>query len=64
MHTISYQKYTPEYLMTLLDREKLEELEEEFEQHPNGIELINFVWLMKSALSVSKEDEYDLIYGL
>ena len=50
--------------MTLLDRDKLEELEEEFEQHPDGIELINFVWLMKSALSVPKEDEYDLIYGL
>lgn len=50
--------------MTLLDRDKLEELEEEFEQHPDGIELINFVWLMKSALSVPKEDHYDLIYGL
>lgn len=61
---ISNDKYTPEKLMTLLDKDKLEELEEEFEQHPDGIELINFVWLMKSALNVPKEDEYDLIYGL
>ena len=61
---ITYDKYTPEKLMTLLDKDKLEELEEEFEQHPTGIELINFVWLMKSALNVPKEEEYDLIYGL
>ena len=64
VRVISYDKYTPEKLMTLLDKDKLEELEEEFEQHPDGIELINFVWLMNSALSVLKEDEYDLIYGL
>ena len=50
--------------MTMLDKDKLEELEEEFEQHPDGIELVNFVWLMKSALKVDKNDEYDLIYGL
>ena len=61
---ISLDKYKPEKLMTLLDRDKLEELEDEFEQHPDGIELINFVWLMKNALNVPEDEEYELIYGL
>jgi len=36
--------------MMLLDNEKLTALEEEFDQHPNGIEMPNFIMLMKSAI--------------
>lgn len=28
----------------MLDKEKLEALEEEFEEHPEGIEHKNFIW--------------------
>ncbi len=30
--------------MMMLDKEKLEALEEEFEAHPEGIEHKNFIW--------------------
>jgi hypothetical protein len=50
--------------MMLLDNEKLAALEEEFNEHQNGIELPNFIWLMKSAISHSDEDKYDLVNGL
>ena len=30
--------------MMMLDKEKLEALDEEFQDHPYGIELRNFVW--------------------
>jgi hypothetical protein len=36
--------------MMLLDNEKLPELEDEFNEYPGGIELTNFVWLMKCAI--------------
>ena len=48
----------------MLDKEKLEALEEEFAEHPEGLELDNFVWLMKSAMQHSEEEEYDLVHGL
>lgn len=50
--------------MMLLDNEKLAALEEEFNEHPNGIELHNFIWLMKCAIAHSKEEQYDLVNGL
>ena len=50
--------------MMLLDNEKLAALEDEFNEHPNGIVLDNFIWLMKCAISHSKEDKYDLVNGL
>ena len=50
--------------MMMLDREKLEALEEEFLEHPDGIELPNFVWLMKCAMSVDVKDKAELILGL
>lgn len=37
--------------MMLLDNEKLTALEEEFNEHPTGIELHNFIWLMKCAIA-------------
>eukprot|EP00347_Sterkiella_histriomuscorum_P016786 403351858 len=48
----------------MLDKEKLEALEEEFAEHPEGLELENFVWLMKSAMQHTPEEEYDLVHGL
>lgn len=50
--------------MMLLDNEKLAALEDEFNGHPNGIELPNFVWLMKCAIPHPPEDKYELINGL
>jgi len=57
-------KYSAERLMMMLDKEKLEALEEEFNDHPDGIELHNFVWLMKCAMSVAPEEKADLVLGL
>ena len=48
----------------MLDKEKLEALEEEFNEHPAGIELPNFVWLMKCAMEYTKEEKYDFVLGL
>jgi hypothetical protein len=63
--------------MMMLDKEKLEALEEEFAEHPEGIELTNFVWyknkanyanylcrLMKCAMNHFPEEKYDLVHGL
>lgn len=50
--------------MMMLDREKLEALEEEFQLHPEGIKMGNFVWLMKAAISHDENLKYDLVYGL
>ena len=51
-------------LMMLLDNEKLSALEEEFNEHPNGIELPDFVLLMKSTILHPPEDKFRLITGL
>ncbi len=50
--------------MMMLDKEKLEALEEEFAEQPDGIELANFVWLMKCAMTHLPEEKYDLVHGL
>jgi Ca2+-binding EF-hand superfamily protein len=50
--------------MMLLDNEKLAALEDEFNEHPNGIELANFIWLMKCAINHPQEDKYELVNGL
>ncbi len=50
--------------MMMLDNEKLAALEEEFNEHPNGIELPNFIWLMKCAISHPAEEKYELVNGL
>ena len=63
IHRIS-NKFSTEKLMMMLDKEKLEALEEEFAEHPEGIELGVFVWLMKSTNEHKKEEEYDLVHGL
>lgn len=57
-------KYSAERLMMMLDKEKLEALEEEFNDHPDGIELHSFVWLMKCAMAVSPEEKAELVLGL
>lgn len=57
-------KYSAERLMMMLDKERLEALEEEFNEHPDGIELHNFIWLMKCAIVVEPEERADLILGL
>jgi len=51
-------------LMMLLDNEKLAALEDEFNEHPNGIELANFIWLMKCAIVHPVEEKYELVTGL
>ena len=53
--------------MLLLDNEKLAALEDEFREQPNGIELHNFIWLMKCAITIPPNDKYhkyELINGL
>lgn len=50
--------------MMLLDNEKLAALEEEFNEHPDGIEKASFVLLMKSAIVHEDEERFRLINGL
>ena len=50
--------------MMLLDNEKLAALEEEFNEHADGIELANYIWLMKSAINAPDKDLYELVNGL
>lgn len=57
-------KYTTERLMTMLDKEKLDALKAEFEQHPDGLEFQLFVKRMKAAIGSSSAEKYDLIHGL
>ena len=47
-----------------LDNERLAQLEEEYNDYPNGIELLNFINLMKSAIEHPSEDKYELAVGL
>lgn len=64
-HAAIYKgKYSAEKLMMMLDKERLEALEEEFNEHPDGIELHNFIWLMKCAMVVEPEEKADLVLGL
>ena len=57
-------KYSAERLMMLLDNDRLAALEDEFNEHPRGIKLVNFVWLMESAIDYPPEEKIDLVYGL
>lgn len=50
--------------MSRIDHEKLAALEGEFKEHPAGIELSNFVWLLKCSISHTSQDTYRLIDGL
>ena len=50
--------------MMLLDKERLEFLEEAFSEHPKGIILLDFVKLMKESIPYREADKYDFIYGL
>lgn len=61
---VNKEKYTAEKLMMMLDRQKLAALEAEFNEYPKGIELHNFVWLMKSAINISSEEKAELVMGL
>ncbi|EGR31708.1 hypothetical protein IMG5_103520 [Ichthyophthirius multifiliis] len=65
-HLLRYEKnpYTAERLMMLLDNEKLAALEDEFNEHPDGIELANFIWLMKCAIIHPVDEKYELVCGL
>lgn len=51
-------------LMMLLDNERLAALEDEFNEHPRGIQMANFVWLMECAINYPVEEKIDLVYGL
>eukprot|EP00826_Nyctotherus_ovalis_P044173 TRINITY_DN4756_c0_g1_i6.p1 TRINITY_DN4756_c0_g1~~TRINITY_DN4756_c0_g1_i6.p1 ORF type:complete len:525 (-),score=156.78 TRINITY_DN4756_c0_g1_i6:79-1653(-) len=57
-------KFTTEKLMMMLDKEKLEVLEAEFEAHPEGLPHKKFIWLMKCAMTCKPEEKYDLVHGL
>lgn len=48
----------------LLDSERLAALEDEFNEHPKGIELPNFIWLMECAIHYPPEEKVDLVCGL
>lgn len=48
----------------LLDNERLAALEDEFNEHPKGIQMANFVWLMECAINYPVEEKIDLVYGL
>jgi len=50
-------KYTTERLMMMLDKEKLEALEEEFEAHPEGIEHQSFIWYFSISQFMIKANE-------
>lgn len=56
--------YQADRLMMMLDIEKLAAQKEEFNEHPDGIELPNFIWLMKCVISHSPNVKYDLVKGL
>ena len=58
------EKYSAETLMMMLDKQRLRALKKEFKEHHDGIELPNFVWLMKCALNVADEEKADLVLGL
>ena len=57
-------KYTPEYLMTLFDKYKLEILEEIFEKTPQGLSIIEFITLMDSVIKVEPVDRLEFFMGL
>ncbi len=65
-HMIENEKnnYSADKLMMLLDKEKLAALEEEFKEQPDGIEMPNYIYLMKSAISAPAKDKYELVNGL
>ena len=50
--------------MMLLDNEKLSSLEDEFAEYPNGIELPNFVQLLRQTIPHLQNEKYQLIHGL
>ena len=50
--------------MMLLDNERLAALEDEFNEHPEGIQILDFIWLMESAINYPAREKVDLIYGL
>ena len=50
--------------MSRIDHEKLSLLEKEFKEHPGGIELPNFVWLLKCTVGHPPEDQYRVMDGL
>ena len=50
--------------MMLLDNEKLQALEEEFNESANGLKLEQFILLMCNAITVKPKDKYDFINGL
>ncbi|CAD8060727.1 unnamed protein product [Paramecium primaurelia] len=64
MILVERNPYQADRLMMMLDNEKLDALDKEFHEHPNGIELPNFIWLMKCAISHAPEDKYELVNGL
>ena len=50
--------------MMLLDNQKLASLESEFDDHPKGIELSNFVQLLRETIPHNQDEKYRLIHGL
>jgi Ca2+-binding EF-hand superfamily protein len=51
-------------LITLLDNDKLNMLEETFTKHEKGLSLIEFVRLMMQSILCMKDEEVDLIFGI
>lgn len=49
--------------MMLLSKERLEKLEEIWEQYPNGLELSKFAQLIIDSINCTDDEKYELIHG-
>ena len=57
-------KYSPDKIMMKLDRDEVKAMRDEFDEFfPTGIELPNFLWLMKCAIDVPPEEQGELVLG-
>jgi Ca2+-binding EF-hand superfamily protein len=50
--------------MMTIDKEKLDKLEKSFDEFSTGIDLVQFIELMRKVIDHRPEDTYNLIHGL
>jgi len=62
----SYNRYTVETLMLMLDNSRLHRLEKEFKLYPTGLELPVFLFTMMEIFreNFHNDDKYELVDGL
>ena len=56
------QTYTTAHLMTKIDHDKLQALEDEFTVNTEGIELSKFVWLLMCSIAHPSNEKFELIF--